>query len=121
MSSSRWVARSRASVTSLASSRNGSGRCRNVVHDIPLIGNGVPPRARSDASDSGYVNGRPLGSTPPATSFPDTSGGGPVSGTFTITVSVPAAVRSCRNVRSRIDLWVTGNCLPAPRRVSRMS
>src|SRR3989337_2720816 len=92
-----------ASVSSGAASRNGSGRFRNVVQDIPLMGNGVPASSSSPASDSGWVNGRHFGSTPPATIFPSTRGGGKVSGRFVITVVQPAAPRSASIVFSLIE------------------
>ncbi len=106
---------------SIASSRNGSGRFQNVVHDMPLIGKGVPAAARSSASPSGWVWARPFGRTPPATSFPSTTGGGNVSGTFVMTVVTPAAFRSGIIVRSRIDRYVTGSCFRVSKDRSKIS
>src|SRR6266540_205794 len=111
---SRSDAAIRGRVTRWTSSRKGSILFWYVVHDIPLMGHGVPPRSRSSASAWGHVNALPLGSTPPATSRPLISGGGNVSGTFTVSCSLSAAVRSRRNVRSFIDRYVTGRCLSAP-------
>jgi hypothetical protein len=65
-----------------------------VVQDIPLIGNGAPASSSSFPRVSGWVKGRHLGRTPPATIFPSIRGGGKVSGRFVMTVVVPAAFRS---------------------------
>ena len=75
-----------------------------MVQDIPLIGQGAPAFTSSSASVEGCVNARPFGSTPPAMRRPLISGGGNVSGTFTIRICRPAAERSGRNVRSLMDL-----------------
>jgi hypothetical protein len=100
---------------------NASGRFRNVVQLMPLIGHGAPAFSRSSASDAGAVKSRPFGSTPPATSFPSISGGGNVRGTLIISERFPAALRSGISVRSLIERYVTGNCLCVPGTVSRMS
>jgi len=49
------------------------------------------------------------------------SGAGNISGTSAYTPTLPAAERSSTNVRSPIDLYVTGYCLWVPGTVSRMS
>ena len=49
------------------------------------------------------------------------SGVGNVSGTSSRSWFLPAAVRSSRNVRALIDVYVTGYCLWVPGFVSRMS
>ena len=97
------MARWRAEVTSTTSSRNGTGRFRYVVHDMPLMGQDTPAFRRSSANPSGWVNALHLGSTPPATSFPLIAGGGKVSGTLTTSDSTPASLRSWRKVRSLIE------------------
>jgi hypothetical protein len=93
----------RAPVSSIASARNGSGRFRKVVQDIPLIGNGTEASSSSSASSVGCVNGRHFGRTPPATSFPSIRGGGKVSGTLVMTMGTPAAARSVSIVVSLIE------------------
>jgi hypothetical protein len=108
-------------VSSRASSRNGFGLLRNVVHDIPLMGNGAPAFSRSSASECGCVNGRRLGSTPPAMTAPSTFGGGNVKGRFVMTSGTPAAARSPSIVFSLIDRYVTGRLRRSPSSFSKMS